>query len=297
MAGRRTTRLRPPVPRAAPAESGRSKAVRVVTAVAANVTLFTALLYYFGFLYTQVFFEYFRLHYTVLGQTADEILARGVDGLLLPVAGTAGAGLVVLGAVRYLRHRLTDAAWAALLRGCAPVAAAGGLALVGVTVSIALDPRPYRAYAGLPGLGFAAGVVLLVFAWHRWSPGFAVAEWVVTYLLVTFGLFWSVGDYSGAVGTRRAFETAAGIPARPAVTLYSAESLNLGIAAETRCAAPEAAYKYRYTGLKLLLQSGGQYVFVPADWRPATGVTAVLPRTDKLRLEFGPPTGRAVEPC
>lgn len=295
--------LRPPTPRnlrdEPEVEAGPSRALKVVASVAANVTLFTALLYYFGFLYTQVFFNYFRIHYTLLGQTADEILARGVDGMLLPTALAAGTGLVVLSTIRFLRFRLPERVWSALLRACTPIAAVVGLALIGVTVPIAVNPAPFREYAGWPGLGFALGVVFLVFSWRRWSTSestgqhgseFTVAEWVVTYLLVAFGLFWAVGDYSGEVGTRRAFETAALIPAKPAAILYSAQSLNLSAdgVLQLQCSQPDAAYKYRYTGLKLLLQSGGQYVFVPANWRASSGTAFVIPRTDTLRLEFAP---------
>jgi len=300
------------MPRAAPIETDAevepARALKVVASVAANITLFTALLYYFGLLYTQVFFNYFHVHYTLLGQTADEILARGVDGLLLPVAGAAGAGLVVIGIIRLLRLRLPEQMWLTLLRVCTPIAAAMGLALVGVVVPIAINPAPFREYAGLPGLGLALGVVLLVFSWRQWisatntgrhATRLTLAEWLVTYLLVTFGLFWAVGDYSREVGVRRAYETAALLPARPAATLYSAQSLNLtadGIRQAT-CSQPEAAYKYRYTGLKLLLQSGGQYVFVPTNWRASSGAAIVIPRTDALRLEFTPAGSRPAGTC
>ncbi|WP_228709483.1 hypothetical protein [Amycolatopsis keratiniphila] len=137
---------------------------------------------------------------------------------------------------------------------------------------------------------------MALFSWRHWtsrrtgSARSSVAELVTGYVLVSIGLFWAVGDYSGAVGTSRAFEASTVIPARPAATLYSAESLNLAAngVAQVKCADPGSAYKYRYTGLKLLLQSSGQYVFLPANWRASTGVAFVIPKTDKLRLEFGP---------
>ncbi len=309
----RSSTLRPPKP-AVPTEpdvapdAGSSGALKIVATVAANVTLLTALLYYFGLLYTQVFFSYFRVHYTLLGQTADEILARGVDGLLLPIAGAAGAGLVVLGLHRFLRFGLPERVWLAILRICTPIAAVAGIALLGVTVPIAINPAPFREYAGLPGLGLALGVLLLIFSWHRWNfstgtgrpgSGFTVAEWFVTYLLVTFGLFWAAGDYSHGVGVRNAFETEAQLPGRPAATLYSAQSLNLtadGVL-QVACNQPDAAYKYRYTGLKLLLQSGDQYVFVPANWQAASGAAFVIPRTDTLRLEFSPAGSQPTKTC
>lgn len=296
------------VPDLADPQTGPPRALRIVASVVANTTLLTALLYFFGLVATQVFFAHFRVHYTLLGQTSDEILARGADGLFMPLAGFAIAVLLVTFLARYLRTRLSARRWAAFLRVCAPVAAVLGAALLAVTVPITVDPEPYRGYPGLPGLGFAVGVVLLAFAWRRWSvtagrgrkgAGFGVAESVAAFLLVSIGLFWAVGDYSSAVGTRRGAETEARVPEMPALVVYSGESLNLtgeGVRQVT-CAQPDAAHKYRYDGLKLLLQSGGQYVFLPATWRTSSGTAFVVPRTDSLRLEFGPPHSTPALTC
>lgn len=157
---------------------------------------------------------------------------------------------------------------AALLRVCTPTAFVLGLALVGVAVIALLDPEPYRGLAGVPGIGLSVGVLLLTFAWRQKVSGSAVAEWGITFVLVGVGLFWAVGDYSVVRGIGQAYATEAGIPSRPNVFVYSAKSLNLTTDAvrQVTCAESDAAFRYRYDGLKLLLQSGGQYVFVPARW-------------------------------
>lgn len=295
----------PTTPEPAEAQTGPARALRIVASVVANTTLLTALLYFFGLVATQVFFNHFRVHYTLLSQTTDEILARGADGLFMPLAGIALAVLSVAFAARYLRARLSARRWAAFLRVCTPVAAVLGLVLLGLTVPITVDPEPFRAYPGVPGLGFSAGVVLLAFAWRRWSTttrrggAFGVAESLAAFLLVSIGLFWAVGDYSSAVGTRRGHEVEARVPAMPSAVVYSGESLNLtgdGVR-QVACAQPDGAYKFRYDGLKLLLQSGGQYVFLPATWQSSAGTAFVVPRTDSLRLEFGPPDGTPPPTC
>ncbi len=51
---------------------------------------------------------------------------------------------------------------------------------------------------------------------------------------------------------------------------------------------PRHRLQFRYTGLKLILQSGGQIFFLPVQWHKADGTAVVLPRTDALRLEFTP---------
>lgn len=290
-------RMRPRGQAAAPATedagAGRAKALRIIGSIVANTTLLTALLFYFGFLYTQVFFAYFRVHYTILNQPLQEVLARGADGLLLPLAVLASAILVGILILGYLRTRLSPETRRATVRMCTPPAAAAGLTMVGVAVFIALDPAPFRRFAGLPGLGFAVGVLLLAFAWRqltdRISGNAGAAVWGLVFLLVSVGLFWAVGDYSSAVSVRRGYEVEARIPAMPSVVVYSARSLRLTGVHETTCASADAAYRYRYDGLKLLLQSGGQYVFVPATWHRADGTAYVVPESGSLRLEFGPP--------
>ncbi|MEU8633032.1 hypothetical protein AB0C38_12745 [Amycolatopsis sp. NPDC048633] len=286
------------------AGSGASQALKVIASVAANLALSTALLYFFGLIYTQKFFDYFQVHYTVLGQTTEEILARGAFGLHLPIGAAAGLGLALFGLVRLAHFLLPERIRATLLRVGTPIATVAGLVLIGTAIPVVLGPAPFRDHSGRPGLAVAVGVVLAVAGWRRLFPGkhvaaFRVAEWIVTYVLVAFGLFWAVSDYSAQTGVREAFTTAARIPAMPAVTLYSARSLNLeaGGVRQVVCREPDAAYKYRYSGLKLLLQSGGQYVFVPANWQVSSGVSFVVPRSDSLRLEFAPARTRPGETC
>jgi hypothetical protein len=76
--------------------------------------------------------------------------------------------------------------------------------------------------------------------------------------------------------------------------VYSAKSLSLNAPGvrETRCQDPDAAYRFRYDGLKLVLQSGDQYLFLPAGWSPRDGVAILMPRSDSLRLELVPAAAR-----
>ncbi len=281
----------------AAARSAPLAATKVIASIAANVTLLTALLFWFGLLYTQVFFEYFRVHPSVLDQHAQDILGRGIDGLFIPLAALAAGALVVLCAVRYVRSRLSSRRWLAVLRVCAPIAAVSGLALVTLAVLAIGDPDAAHGYPGLAGLGLAVGVLLLLFAWQHVATA-GVMEWGVALLLVVIGLFWSVSDYSQAAGMQRAWELEERIPELPDLLLYSGKSLNLTVDGvhQVVCSDAEADYRYRYDGLKLLLESGGQYVLLPADWTHSNGTTIVLPRTDSLRLEFQP-AGTRVQPC
>jgi hypothetical protein len=112
---------------------------------------------------------------------------------------------------------------------------------------------------------------------------------VVVFVLVM--LFWSVAVYAQASGVREAARVAATISRRPDVTVYSARRLHLEgpTIRETELPGPDAAYRYRYSGLKLVVRSGGKWFLLPASWTPGNrGAALLLPDTDELRVEFRP---------
>jgi hypothetical protein len=115
---------------------------------------------------------------------------------------------------------------------------------------------------------------------------------------VALSLFWAATAYSAAVGRAQARLYAAELAAEPDAVLYSERSLRLagpGVR-EVPCQGAEAGYRFRYDGLKLMLQSGGQYVLIPAQWTRSSGVAFVIPRTDSLRLELHPASADSAGP-
>lgn len=108
------------------------------------------------------------------------------------------------------------------------------------------------------------------------------------FLLVAISLFWAVADYSAAAGSTQAQRLEARLARHPDVVVYSAQSLSLqapGVR-ELACQNPDAAYRFRYDGLKLVPQAGDHYLFLPEVWSRSDGVAILLPRSDALRLEF-----------
>jgi len=130
------------------------------------------------------------------------------------------------------------------------------------------------------------------------SDGSALAEWGATFLLVSIGLFWAVGNYAFGVGHGRAVQLYEALPIVPEAVLYSEKSLSLDVpgVAELRCQDPDAAYRFRYSGLRLVREAGNQYLLLPATWSPAAGPAVLVPRNDAVRLEFRPP-GQAAPVC
>jgi hypothetical protein len=282
--------------------------LKVAGSVVAPTTVLTALLFYFGMLHAFAFFDYFRVDYTVMGLTSQDYLIRSADGLFVPLTVVAGAGLVALWGYRFGRNQLSGHILLKLRGALTPLAAVLGLTLVSMALAAVIDPEAFRSYLTVPGLSLVAGVLLLTLASqpqqsrpiaprtapvNRPASGLiAVFEWTAVAVLVSAGLFWSVGDYAGAVGAGRGHDVEAALSSWPDAVVYSAHSLRLqapGVR-EMECSSKDPAYHFRYDGLKLVLQLGNQYFFLPGSWTKTApdGTAIVLPRSDALRLEFIP---------
>ncbi|SDH05297.1 hypothetical protein [Pseudonocardia oroxyli] len=298
MPRRRTRHIRPREPEPEqPALA--TRVLRLVGSVVAPATVLTALLLYFGRLHAQGLADYFGLQYSVLDLTTQDFVVRSADGLILPAALTACAVLLALWAHWVLTRALPPPARQRALRVVIPVAAVLGCGLVTLALVDAFTPGELFDPVGeLRGLCLAIGAPLLVYAVRlartagtgRSSGGTALAEWTAAFALVSVGLFWAAGTYAVGVGTGRARQIADLLGSMPDVTVFSEKDLNLdgqpGVSVQ-RCPAPERAYGYRYSGLRLVLQSGSQYLLLPVGWSVERGAAILLPRQGGVRLEFG----------
>ncbi len=261
-----------------------------------STTALSAILFYFGWSRAYYFYDYFGVDSSLLGLTTRDYLQLSVDGLFVPLTVAAAIALAALWAWPVLR-RAASARWSRLAG-----AVAGVLLLLNGLSAIVVRTPANRLLVAAP-ICLAAGAGLLVSALRAARRpavvGRAVTEWSVLLVLVGVSLFWAANDYSAAVGRSRAREMAAQLPAFPDATLFSEKSLSLrnpGVR-EVRCADEEAAFAFRYDGLKLILQSGDVYLLLPGAWTATTGTAVVLPRTDTTRLEFRPSGAAPVPPA
>jgi hypothetical protein len=74
------------------------------------------------------------------------------------------------------------------------------------------------------------------------------------------------------------------------VSVYSERSLGVDgtLARADRLPGPDERYPYRYSGLRLLVMSGGKYFLVPDGWTRESGAVLVIPDTADIRVEFSP---------
>jgi hypothetical protein len=251
------------------------------------LSLFTAVLFYFGWASTDAETRALGLRDTLFRFSTADYLLRSVDALYLPVLVAAAVSI----AATALHQRVPrDPARAA------PVLRVLRHAWV---PSVLLLPVYYVAQDVLElllPLLILAGV--LVSAYARTRPGSdapaprprAARIWAPALLVAVIALFWAVYAYAGIVGRGRAATTAATVEEGfPAVVLFSERDLL--IRGDGSCFAVVDAkgspYRYRYAGLRLFHVSGDRLFLVSRHWAPWKGRLYVLREGDaSLRVEY-----------
>ncbi|MEV6655671.1 hypothetical protein [Nocardia fluminea] len=290
---------------AAPADTGLSRLGLMIRNFAAPTTLITALLFFFGWSHAYWFFDYFGVNSTTLGLTTQDYLMRSQDSLFIPLAASACLFAVYLFCRRMFREHVLPQISPENRRRLVIASMVVGFALVAAGLLTIVISTPLRMIVGAPGLCMVGGIALIVSAVRSRRTAQATTEsaevssadvltageWGAVFVLVGVGLFWAVADYSAAVGTGRAIEQVETFSEQPSVSVYSDKSLGLAApgVVELTCPNPDAAYHFRYDGLKLILQSGNQYLLLPTSWNRTHGAAFLLPRSDTNRIDFFPP--------
>ena len=273
-----------------------SKALKVFGSLLAPTTVLTGLLFFFGTRHATFFCDWFGVHHSVLGLTAPDYLIRSADGMFVPLTVLAATGLAALWGYRFLRSALAPRSWRVLVKRAVPVLVALGVVLLLLGITGLAVPSLLYALPGLPGLCVALGVVLFPLAerLHTSLHGkhaagvLPVIQWTFTFVLASIGLFWAVNDYSAAVGEARGYEYETKLSTLPETVVFSTKDIGVqgpGVTA-TACTAADSAYRFRYDGLVLVLQSAGQSFLLPKEWNQRDGMALVLPRSNDVRLEF-----------
>lgn len=290
--------------------------LKAVGAIVAPTTLLTALLFHFGLMYAIGYFHYLGVNWTVLGLPTQDYLILSVSSGIVPLVYAAGVMLLALWLYQLPLDTLATRAQRIVLRVLMPFTAVAGLflltvAMVDVWYPILGTNLPLEAR----GLSLSIGVLLLAYAARlrrtltarqrsgqlprRLPIGLIVAKWGAVFIVFSVGLFWAVSSYAINAGETEARGLAADLSCENNVALYSEKSLNLHASGVQEMPDPNSntAYGFRYDGLKLVPQSGNMYLFLPTNWTHEKGAAILLPRSEKLRLEFSQPVGAQAGTC
>ena len=261
----------------------------VATSLVAPVTLATALLFYFGYVSTRAQYAYFGVDVDVLGLGTRDYVMRGPQGLLVPallllLLGAAGAATVGAARSGLLGPR-------ALRAACASGA---GLVLVGVVLVAGFATLGgWVGYALLTPLVLAVGAGLVAITGRELGMPLSVVCLLVLFVVVA--TFWATATLAEWTGRGIAHRTAQHLDELPAVIVDTREPLFPGDPVTEQEVldgiGDSDGFRYRYRGLRLLVQAGDRMFLVPERWDPSDS-TYVFDMDDvrvKYRFVNDPP--------
>lgn len=265
--------------------------------VVAPSTLATALLGYFGYVATRARFQFFGVYLDLVNLSAHDLLLYGSEVVYVPVTLTALAVLVAT-AARLASQRLLGGEWWTGLAGWVTAAGllVGVLLLVRAVVGILAPDRYQPHFPVVTPLSMSLGALVLRYSLasqlaERWqqpgNPRLVAAGRIATAALLIAGLFWIANGFAALYGVGRAMDDVDGLPGRPELVLDTTEPLDAppGVTQTPITAGP---YKFRYEGLRLLVESDGRLFLVPAHWKRGTSRTLVVDYSSDIRIQLVP---------
>ncbi|MGW7577365.1 hypothetical protein [Streptomyces sp. NPDC054765] len=300
----------PPAGSSAPAGAERT-AAGLLGIVVAQASFLVAVMYFLGAVYMTAYYSYFRLDAFSLGLGFAEM---AIQSLNLVNASTAIVCVLAVLIARRLAAapipttqpdtdedgqerliRTLESALRAVARAH-PYIVGSGLALLLLWpwlgafrwtaplllgVGVLLGQSPWAQSRAGDGDAAAPSATAPATMWSRAVPVFMAG------LLVMWGLSLA----TGMLGEQEARQTAANLVRHPAVVLLSTDRLSLaGPGLEVKDLGAKAHYRYRYTGLRRLIERNGRYYLLPVGWTYRTGPTYVIQDGGDLRVELFPGT-------
>lgn len=274
----RTPKRLPPRQKRPEPATDQHDALRKIGAVLANVTVITGLLVAFGWKRSATQATALGIESNILGMSNADYLLRSIAPVFTLLAVVVVAGLAWL----WLEPRLR------------PVVVGRRLATGWLAWSWLIMPLlvvgfgyvwPVASFYAFP-LSVGGGILLSCYViestgrrgwdWPKVRL-FAVAAGVLT-------LFWAALNYAHVDGQRLADEFEPALA--PAVTVFSQERMHITGVREEPLDGDKSRYRYRYSGLRLLENTGGKYFLVTDAWTRSDGVVVVLRDDATTRLEF-----------
>jgi hypothetical protein len=278
-------------------EAGGIAALRqVMGLVLGQLGAVTALAFYFGSVHTNAYLRYFGLNTSVVSFATADYVLRSVGPVFWPLMWL-GLFVVVALAVHPLIRRMLDARPKTRGRWL------GGAALVGVALLAVAAAGLFQVWIFPPSvpvipLLITGGVAIPTYSAALYASSdrrgptlLRRAQFVALSGLIAGGVFWAWGSYVSTLGTAAARDTAANLAYHADVSVFSAQRLVLnghGIQADP-IGDEDSLYRFRYTGLRLLVRSDDRYFLLPKEWRRGEDPVIVLSESDEVRLQFVAP--------
>jgi hypothetical protein len=279
---------------AAPREQGRLKAAEAVGSIIGSTSLLTGLFFYFGWAQTNGEARVLGIDSSVLDFSTRDYLLRSVRPTFWPLVLVVLTILVAAYAYRTASDLLARGVHRRLLWSAA--ALGGSVAVAAMVVGVyGMEVHPLFGHGStsIPvsyaiAILTASYAVYLVHGLRQPDTGATRSSSAIYVIgaavLLLFSLFWATGSYADYRGTVRGRNLP--VASLPNAVVFSARRLDITGACERKIGGRDAAYRFRYEGLKLLIRTGGRYILLPAGWRPAAAPTVVLDEGAGVRFEF-----------
>ncbi|WP_426520918.1 hypothetical protein ACPPVQ_09465 [Diaminobutyricibacter sp. McL0618] len=271
--------------------------VNVLGSVIAPATLLGALLFYFGYVSSRAQYDYFGIDVDLIGLTTQNYVARSPQPLLVPLLVLALLGAALVGAHAIIRRRSHRPGFVGAMRRALLV----GLIVLGAGLILLfayplLSGWPY--YPLVTPLVLAIGGAVTAYSLatlrfvarrDRTGPGPRVGVVVLLWVATAACVFWATATIAQWSGLGLAQQQARRLDTLPSVIVDTQDRLYLPAESRvTEIALPPSdsqKFRFRYTGLRLLIVGGDHMFLVPNTWNPHD-TTLVLPVDSSTRLQF-----------
>ncbi|MEU9699325.1 hypothetical protein [Streptomyces sp. NPDC047981] len=269
-------------------EAGLNSPTALLKIVIAQGTFIAALMFYLGAMYTSTFFAYFHVSLSVLDLGFGEQVTQSLH--LLRVEVLVGAGVLVLivaGPWIHARARPEPSrAEVVVGRLYLPVVVVG-LVLLALWVEI-------QPYGWVASLVIALGLLLgqLPDAEGRRPEGFR--RMALPIFASAVFLFWTLTQLTQQAAHRDAVAHARRVTQWTGVVVLSSRPLALPTRPRgtiTKEVLPSGLlHRYRYTGLRLLLERDGRFHVVPLGWDVRRDPLYIIQESDTVWIGLTPGT-------
>jgi len=263
--------------------------------VAAPTSFVTALLFYFGWARAQAALRVLGLHESLMDYSVSDLVLRSVSALFVPL-GLLACTVAAIGLLHHhadslartarQRRLIEHSTYTAILLGAALIVFGTVAVLVPEAAGNVRFVTPLALLGGLTIIGMCVMVrrVTGLVARTKPLPHAVVAGFGA---LVVLAVFYATADYAAWIGTLRAERLITSASSLPDVSLLSTQALHIDeptVHEETLDST--SGYRYRYTGLRLLIRTKSHYIFLHDDFDLRSGTTILVPIDDVQRLDI-----------
>lgn len=283
--------------------------LNTVGKVVAPSALLAALMFYFGWVRTNALYLSFGIDQSLLQFSTQDYALRSIQIAL----GSASTLIMIILAVTWIHYFLSQLkkSNSRLLSSIVIIIGIIGLTLIVISYTFPQQSSKYSTVSVLIPLFWTIGVSLIVYSFSTASrlkmvhdahgkqvpileiiPA-GLANWSLGLILALLivGIFSTTAIFANSQGESRAKAIKSQPEILPAAIIYSQTPLGLerpGVQVEELKANRDESFQYRYTGLYLLVRSGGKYFLLTGNSDDDSSKSIILNDSERIRLELSP---------